>query len=325
MPIALPLIDLGALTGVLLLIGTLSVIAYTFARLANVLNFSVFGVHPLHNVADAIHNTIVAGCNDGIKTLDKWAIYLFDGLKTVTMALVHGVEDLANGTNDALSYLVHTKVPALVDAAIHDVVKVANNALTRVDSLEKSVAKDVARLDNTIDAKAKAAVLAAGAATATAIKSVRNEIGSDVTTLRQEISAAAHGATATAESVASEALNRLQTAENAAIGALDKTVGATGEDLRNLINEIPFTDIAAVIAAVPVLTALVKTLEAETGLENESCRSKVKQICATDPSVWTQLLTDLAPLGLVFSLRELVEVARPIIADTKDAIEHMAA
>lgn len=241
------------------------------------------------------------------------------------MSIVHGIEDLANGTNDALSYLVHTKIPAVIDAAIRDVTKEAAGAMALAKTVDQTLSKDVARLDSTIDARVADAIKTAEAATATAVKSVRNEIGADVTQLRNEISAAVHGATSAAESAATVALDKLQAAESAAVGALDRAEGATAGELRDLIAEIPFTDIAAVIAAVPVLTALVRTLEAETGLENESCRSKVKQICATDPNVWTQLLTGLAPLGLVFSLRELVEVARPIIADTKDAIEHMAA
>lgn len=324
---ALPLlegIDLALLLGVFMLIATLAVIGWTFKQLANVLNFSVLGVHPLRHVATAIENTIVAGCNAGIKELDKWAIALWHWAVWSFGFIVHGFEDLANGIEHGLSYFRRTVLPNVINASLADISKVAGG----VAGLAVTLGKDVKRLDARIDGIVKGF----GAQFATHIhswwrdahKAVSKEIGDAVSALPAVWAKDIQTAIAAIPIPGNTAADVLTGAAEKALEAAQAEAQAARDDVKKLLNEINPTDIAAVISGFVLLRAAVNTLEAETGLENESCRSKVKGICATDSGAWNDLLALAAPFGLAFGLRAMYEPAREIVHGLSDVMREVA-
>ena len=112
--------DLGALTGVLVLIAFLSIVSWTFAKLADVLDVSIAGFHPFRGVARAIENTIVSGCNDGINALDKVAIHFFNGLVDSLGMFIGLAYLLGTGVKDALSYLWNHALQPLIHHIVRD-------------------------------------------------------------------------------------------------------------------------------------------------------------------------------------------------------------
>lgn len=105
--------------------------------------------------------------------------------------------------------------------------------------------------------------------------------------------------------------------------ALALALAPGGEIARAIADAIPTTlpgfppvsapsvgDLAIGLASV---TALVGVIASESGLENASCRAKVKNVCQTDAAAFADLLGGLAAIGFGFSLAEMVEVAVPLI------------
>lgn len=324
MPIALPAIDLAALAGVMILMGLLVVVGYTFTKLADVLNFSVLGIHPLQHVATAINNTIVAGCNAGINTLDRWAIALWHGLFTAWNIFVEGLKDLANGTETAFKWVTGTAIPNVVNAAINPIkldVTIAKNALESITGNIGALSSDFHALANGLDNTIARSI---NAWYRGIHPDITNEIHAAIHAMSGAVSGEISAQVGNAENLASSAIASLRTAETAVTDALTTAENATAKELRDLADSIPLTDIAAVAAAVPIIREMVRVLETETGLDNAICRQKVKGICGTNISSWESLLAGLAPLALAFSLREIVETARPIMRETQDIIERVA-
>lgn len=324
MPIALPAIDLAALAGVMLLIGLLAVVGYTFKRLADVLNFSVLGVHPLQHVASAIENTIVAGCNAGINTLDKWAIALYHGLTYCIGLILDGVEDLANGAYGAIDRMVTHTIPSKVNAALSDVTALSHSAASAIAQLRKDVDADAAKLTSlvkSLNTTISREIQAFWHGEVTNVHAyVNNQIAHHDNVVHQIVNDAVAGihlpgdiAASTLTGAAKQALENAQAAEDAIRG-----------ELHDLLGNANPGDVAALIAAIPVIRALVQTLESETGLENASCRAKVKSICATPTDAWDNLLALALPLGLALSLRALYEPARETFNELHDLIEAAA-
>lgn len=187
------------------------------------------------------------------------------------------------------------------------------------------------------------------AITATILATVRADIAAVRRDLAKAEAVAASATTAalhTAERYADTAVAALRTAEDAAIadaariahqaegeaaGAVSAAVAAAQavavpveHELNALDAYIKSLGLTALVASIPALATLVNALAVETGLENAECRGKVKQICGTDPNAWSDLLGGLAAIGFAFSLRELYDLARPVVDELKPVIETVA-
>lgn len=320
--VALEAVDLVALCGILLLMGLLAATAYTFSRLASAINVSIFGSHPFAGVAHSIDSVIVAGCNDGIKALGSVAHDLWAGAKWSFNEVVKAIMAIPRGVHDALTYLWKTAMPAYVKASLSLIHTKITALEASVSNVTNELGNDILALDSRIKTTATATLASATKLIESRIGDVERSVTSELTTIKaaveQDIKTAVHGA----ESTGSEALSKLRAAENAAIDSLNQAETATAADLRNLTNQIPFTDITAVIAAVPLLKAALNTLESEAGLERPECRAKVKGICGVDPSEWANLLEDIALIGVGLSLRDIFDlvqegakIAEPVIHD----------
>lgn len=306
-------LDLGAIAGIFFLIGCLFVVAFTFQRLANVLNFSVFGVRPLKNVAVAIENTIVAGCNEGITKLEKWAVALESGLiDSFGMLIALPILALL-GVKAALQYLWNELVKPRIDSTTKDVRAVATQALILARSVEKTIGREAARLDDKIDGLHKAISTAYHKYVAQEIAKLETAVAEDIRGVTDLIPQAVKDAAKAADLVTGETLGLIAAGENAAIDALQRAEAATAAELHDALAGLDKTQLAGLLASVPLLAQLVQTITAESGLDNANCRSKVKNICSTDSSLWAELLGGFVAMEIAFNLRDLIEFGNELV------------
>lgn len=360
--------DLGAVALCFVAIALLLAAKGIVATVAKVFDFSIFGVRPLHSVANALENSVVGALDDAIKGVEKAAAHFESGLIDSFGMLIAIPALLALGTKAALEYLWNTALRPTIHSITDTIKTTATKALNRVDDLTDTVAQNLAEAESFARARAASAL-------ETAKAYVDSRIDSIATTLRSDIAAGI----AKAEGYADEAVSRLRAAEDAAIAnavgvavaaraageaaassalataerdigagvtaaeaaaagaiaasdaagkaALDvvRSVAVTAEqDIATVLGDLDALKVAALIASIPALATLVHAIATEAGLENESCRSKVKGICGTDPNAWGNLLGGLAAIGLAFNLRELNAVARPLIGGLADVMREAA-
>lgn len=127
-----------------------------------------------------------------------------------------------------------------------------------------------------------------------------------------------------ARAAAAAAVAELDRLTGAAIGELEGAVITVGRELHEIEGDLGALGTAGLIATIPAIATLVHAIADEAGLGRAECRGKVKQICSTDPNAWSGLLAGLVGLGFVFSLRELAEIANPIVHELADVIGEAA-
>ena len=116
----------------------------------------------------------------------------------------------------------------------------------------------------------------------------------------------------------------LAAAEGAVAGELPALPGLGYDDLRDAFGRLDLERLAGMLGAGALAGYLVQALAREAGLADSECRGKVKQICATDAAAWENLLAGLVALGFAFSLRELYDVARPLVDELAPVIAQAA-
>ena len=324
MPAALEAVDIVTLLAVFLLIGMLLAVRNTFSLLAVALDVSIVGLHPFRFLSTALESTIIRGCNAGINALNDVAHAMIEGLVWSFTWMVNAIKTGLNYTGEALDYLRNTAIHAVIKAYLAPINKAISDIENGTKAATGELAKEITRIDATIDTKVGAAVTTLERKLGTAVKTVEGDITSQVDSLRKAVDTEIRSMVTTAEAKGSAAVTALGKAESAAIGAIGEAEDATAQKLRDLIHSLPLTDIASVAAAVPLIAAAVQVLEAETGLSNEQCRSKVKNICSTDPNIWAQILGSLVAIGLTFSLKDIVELIVKFGEANAGLIEGMA-
>lgn len=197
---------------------------------------------------------------------------------------------------------LEAELGADIATAIRTAERYADEAITRLRAAEDAAIAGAIGL-------AAEAKLAGEHAAAAVLRELEGEIAAEIALAR----AAAAGAIAE--------LDRLT---GAAIGELEGAVITVGRELHDLEGDLGALGTAGLIAAIPALATLVHAIADEAGLGRAECRGKVKQICTTDPNAWGNLLAGLVGLGFAFSLRDLVEVARPIVHELADVIGEAA-
>lgn len=87
------------------------------------------------------------------------------------------------------------------------------------------------------------------------------------------------------------------------------------------LGKLPLEKLLQGLAAAGAAAALVNLIASEAGLDSAECRGKVKNICATDPAGWAQLLETLA-LGAIAwgGLEELIGELQAVVADVGGAV-----
>jgi hypothetical protein len=147
--------------------------------------------------------------------------------------------------------------------------------------------------------------------------------------------AAAAGALTTAEQYADARAREAAAAGIAAAAGVEQAVTSSldvvrsiaidaGHELHDLEGIYGALGTATLIASIPAIATIVNAIATEAGLENSSCRSKVKDVCRTDPTSWAQLLEGLAALGFAFNLEELYNVATGLVDELVPVIKQAA-
>lgn len=211
-----------------------------------------------------------------------------------------------------------------IDAAVTEAEAFASTAIGKLRAAEDSAIATVAGLAAQAE---HAGVNAAASALATAERELAAARAEALTAAGGALTAAEDFAARQAARVEAEAFAAAAGVEAAATGALDVVrsiaVGAENE-LKDLEGIYGALGTATLIASIPAIATLVHAIAIESGLENQSCRSKVKDVCATDPSQWGNLLAGLAVVGFAFNFRELYKVAEELVGDLAPIIKQAA-
>lgn len=248
-----------------------------------------------------------------VRSLANQALDKVEALSSVVPANLgkaerYAVDRATDALEDARAY-TNTRVAALegklegsISAGVAEAEAFANTAVGKLRSAEDNAIAGALE----VAAQAKAAGIAAAAA---ALAEAERVSGLQVSQ---------------AEALAAGALAQVDAAGKAALAGLEGVVINVGDDLAAIEGAIGAAGVGALIASIPAIATLVHAIATEAGLENAECRSKVKGICGTDPSAWGGLLAGLGALGFAFSLRELAEIANPLVGELADVIAKAA-
>lgn len=278
------------------------------------------------------------------KTLTSAKAYAEKQAGSVYDALAAGIIDLTSRTIPAL-IAADLAAAGPIGKAIAKAVAAAAGA--EGTEIEQAIAGDLAAggsIARTI-AHAVEGVAPAAPDTAAAISAALAAGGSIYNAIHSVVSGvvAAAGVTeAQVEGDIRNALAGITGATGITPAEVTDTIGAAlavalapgGEIARAIADAIPTTlpgfppvsvpsvgDLAIGLASV---TALVGVIASESGLENASCRAKVKNVCQTDAAAFADLLGGLAAVGFAFNLSELYEVAEGLVGDLSGVIAQAA-
>lgn len=325
MAVAIDAVDLAAIAALWVLIGLTLAAAYTFQKLADAINVSIVGTHPLAGVSRTIESTIVHWCTVGAQSLEGVANTLWNGLTWSISVTLQAIMGIPRDIHNAIQYLKDHLIVNTVRAALGPIHTALNTLEAKVGFVSREVATEVVRLDAKIEHTATATVGTVERELGAAIRGVEGTVTTELHTLRNTLRNEIDSATKGAEAAGAAALAKLSAAENAAIDAIGRAEGATAAELRDFIGQVPLTDIGAALAALPLVIAAVNILEAETGLGRAECRGKIKGICGTDPTQWAKLLEGLAFVGIGFSIAELINaivgVAEAVVPELEGFVQ----
>ncbi len=319
-------LDPGIIFGCLLALGFLYVSSWFLTRSIGLLdvNIPVVNVRPFHTVVQAIINAIEDGANAAIKATEKALAWAWSDLLSSLQLLLGLTLFFGDLLLHAFEYLWNHSLPALIAREIGNAI--SSLAPTRVDpvalaakietTVEAKLRHEVATIRSDAqhalsDAKAAAASAASAAASAehAVVTNVENVVQNPTTYVTKTVAEVIPGLAAA-----------LAVAEGEVVGL----PGVDWDKLRDLVNGQDLAKLGGLIAAIPLLRALTNTFAAETGLGNAECRSKVKGICGTDPLAWGRLLGGLAALGFAFSLKDLADVAEPLVHELAVVVKQAA-
>lgn len=248
-----------------------------------------------------------------VRTLARQALDRVEALQATVAANVGKAERYALGRAEAALADAQAYADARIKAAEH---ALHLDIAAGVAEAEAFASTAVGKLRAAEDGAIAGAIELASAAKAAGIAAAAAAIAEAERVSGINLSAA--------EARAAAALAEAQAAGQAALGAV-KSIAVTAEDeLATIEGGMGAIGVAGLIAAIPAIGSLVHAIATESGLENAECRSKVKGICGTDPSAWAGLLEGLLALGFAFSLRELVEVANPLVGELAGIIDQAA-
>lgn len=269
-----------------------------------------FGVKAaFHYLWNSALKPVIHSIADPIKTTADAAKTAVDTLTGTVASNLAAAKDFAReranaARTDAESY-VDTKVENAIGAIRGEINAAKNAAIQHADSAVSTLRDAENAALNSVSTIATAAANAAATAEATALS-------------------AAAGALTTAETFATAEAARAEAAAEAvalkAAAAVDLIAVGAAQDLSEIEGALGKLGLAALIASMPAVATLVHAISEEAGLGKAECRTKVKGICSTDPSLWGDLLAGLVAIGVAFNLRELYAIAEPLVAELAPVI-----
>jgi hypothetical protein len=182
---------------------------------AGLLDFGVFGVHPLHGLAAKLENSVVSTLDDAVKSVQRAATSFESGLIDSFGLLIAIPLLVVAGVKAALEELWNHALPALLESLIGAVRKTAAAALAQVNALERTVTTNLGLARSYAEAQAASALHSAKVY-------ADRQVGDALEAAGREISAGI----ATAERYADTAVAKLRAAEDAAIATAVGLAGA---------------------------------------------------------------------------------------------------
>jgi len=317
-------IDLVAIAVFLLLLALLYSLKYTIEPLIGALHSALGwlpGIGSLLGKADA---AVTDAINDGIKTVSRVTHDLWAGTLDATIYLVDALRSLGQAVEDSVRHLYDHALPEWARWAIGEAIKVIGD----VAAPYPTVAAWIHGLDATLREYARGRADAVAQAAASALTDATTTIYQDVleatTTTLTSAEAYADFQVQTVADDVTALRHELAAAEGAVAGELPALPGIGYDDLRDAFGRLDLERLAGLLGAGALSGYLVQALAREAGLADAECRGKVKQICATDAAAWENLLAGLVALGFAFSLRELYDVARPLVDELAPVIAQAA-
>lgn len=286
--------------------------------------------------------------------------YAATNIAAAAVALTHGagqmVSDLAHSIDarlDKLEGSVDSKLAAATAAAERVARNAVSDALDDAMSVGGVIDKDIQKIVNAAIAKAVAAGAATDAAITAAVHAAVNAALGPAGDLEAHIQADISRAISAVVSVGGVTLPQVQDLINRAVSGIATVGGLTIGEVQSLIDSaitdaiagggligdllddvrrriddtlanLDLGDLAAIGAAAAAATALLALTLTETGLENASCRSKVKGICGTSTDAWDGLLFGLAAFSAGLSLEELIEIGTDIVEGIETSEDFIA-
>lgn len=198
--------DLVGLAACYVAIGLLLLVSAIVAALLKFLDVGIGPYHPFHGITSKASNAITSALNSAVQGLEGAAAKFESGLVD-SMALIIGIPLLLGvALYDLLKYLWGTALSAFVNTVVGPVRTTASNALTRVTSLEGTVADDFTKAKNYADNAAAGALSDADAFASHWIDHAVSVLNSNIT-----------AAVSSAERYTDTAVGLLRSAEDAAV------------------------------------------------------------------------------------------------------------
>src|SRR5438132_6322315 len=138
-------------------------IRYTLVRAVQALDVSIAGLHPFHGIATTVENTVLAAVNAAIRASEAAISGLWRGLVWSFEEMWDATKYLADQTLVAIGVLVHSKIPALIAAALNPIGALIGELPRAYSSVSAWITHEVARLEVSIASHAQAAIATAEA------------------------------------------------------------------------------------------------------------------------------------------------------------------
>lgn len=297
--------------------------------------------NPIADAIGVVQNALEDAASGAEAQVAKW----FNGLTSWVYLILSLPLLLAEGIYKALQYAWTTALDPRIEHIAGVIRTTATNALTKVEALAGTVTNNLIRaerytdtqiadasqaLTNYADKVARdAAHTAEGYAdeAVSKLRSAEDAAVSNAVKLANDAKAAGEAAaakaTTEAEAVSARALAQVDAAFTAALGDVRGIAVGAEHGITDLQKYIDSLGLAGLIAAVPALAILVNTLATESGLDSSACRAKNKQICGTDPNVWTSILLGAAAAGIALDYKALIEAGLTLARDVEGGLAEL--
>lgn len=325
-------------------------LAYMLSRIALAVGAAFGGLpwpldkiaSPIASAANAVGAVLTNFADNAEGQMAKW----FAGLSDWVLLILVAPLLIVLGIEAALKALWHDAIPRYVASQVAPVRDAHAATRAQVAALTATVAADAARTRDYAKTQADAALGDAKTYARTQSQAARNSAEAYADEAVAKLRTSEHTALENVKSIADAARNDAAAAVSTALGitgrvAVPGTRGATGAtgatgaagaagtaappaSLPSIDDLLGIAGAAGLIASIPALATAVTSIATETGLDNASCRGKVKQICGTNTGAWTSLLEGFVALGVGFNLRELAKAAETIAGDVADVIRQAA-
>lgn len=288
---------------------------------------AIAGVQDLANEAKKAADTAVATAGNALATAESYTDRAIASARSDFGAAITAAEHAAEQTAaQALS-----SAQSAINSAITDARTAAANALSAAGAdlaaaeryADSQIAGAVSSVRSDAAAALHDAVTKAEADIATALSTAEGAAADALAKAKaavEELRAATEQEVAAAESYADAAAAKVGGAAQAALEAMKAIAVGAEHELETIEGALGPAGLAALIASIPALATLVHAIADEAGLGNQSCRTKVKGICGTDPAAWAALLAGVAAVGVAFDLADILRAALTIVSDAEGLV-----